>query len=447
MCINFIFHSKRNNLLLNAVIYTLFVSALDHASYAIDWDDLGSSAENSLLNEEDFLMKILFLPTILYRIESLLIAEDIRRWIAAYGIGKIELQKNEYWPHVNFGIANKQLKNQLKMFNVKYEVSNLPSNDIVLENNKIVDFSRIINEDLGPCPYSILNAITLESAQDEISLEKTEFLGDSYLQYVISMVIYFENPDLEKHILNDLRTEVVKNLNLVEKAEVKNIGGFLICKNFEEKDWLPPSYQERNITTMTGKHIIKDKSIADCVESLIGVYLVCSGQKGALTFMKLIELYPATTNTFNVFEDFSPASETQVEIPNEFRERINQVQEDINYQFKKKGLLLQALVHPTFTMTNRDSYINLVYVGEAVYQYLITRTLFMSKSFSSAGALTRARERYLKRTLLGCIAVRLNLNNNLLRKKTESLESLLETSAENEEINYFKVRFILIHEV
>lgn len=33
------------------------------------------------------------------------------------------------------------------------------------------------------------------------------------------------------------------------------------------------------------QHTIPDKSIADCVEALIGAYLISGGQQGALMFM------------------------------------------------------------------------------------------------------------------------------------------------------------------
>lgn len=43
-----------------------------------------------------------------------------------------------------------------------------------------------------------------------------------------------------------------------------------------------PSYLPYNLLTQLS---IPDKSVADCVESLIGAYLVSCGPKGALVFM------------------------------------------------------------------------------------------------------------------------------------------------------------------
>ena len=48
-----------------------------------------------------------------------------------------------------------------------------------------------------------------------------------------------------------------------------------------------PSFVPYNLLT---QHSIPDKSIADCVEALIGAYLISCGQKGALLLMTWLGL-------------------------------------------------------------------------------------------------------------------------------------------------------------
>jgi len=48
-----------------------------------------------------------------------------------------------------------------------------------------------------------------------------------------------------------------------------------------------PSFVPYNLLT---QHSIPDKSIADCVESLIGAYLIACGPQGALLFMTWLGL-------------------------------------------------------------------------------------------------------------------------------------------------------------
>lgn len=130
-----------------------------------------------------------------------------------------------YWPAAHFGAVNEALEEATKKINIIYNRPTLPSNDITAVQNKIIDFLQTPNtEHLGPGPCSTLHSITLERACDEQSLEKTEFLEDSYLQYVIWIVLYLDNPTCDKGTLHRLRIDMVKNLNLLEKNANKNIG-------------------------------------------------------------------------------------------------------------------------------------------------------------------------------------------------------------------------------
>merc|ERR1719412_1163408 len=56
-----------------------------------------------------------------------------------------------------------------------------------------------------------------------------------------------------------------------------------------------PSFIPYNLLT---QHSIPDKSIADCVEALIGAYLISCGPRGALLFMTWlgVQVLPKDTN-------------------------------------------------------------------------------------------------------------------------------------------------------
>lgn len=149
--------------------------------------------------------------------------------------------------------------------------------------------------------------------------------------------------------LSFLRSKQVSNFNLYKLGKKKGIGDFMVASKFEPNDnWLPPGYlplekleaplnlateeDDRlaeavleiepstasataadgtpmivellkppgttwvNDTTavipynLLTQHSIPDKSVADAVEALIGVYLLTYGPKGALQFMKWLGL-------------------------------------------------------------------------------------------------------------------------------------------------------------
>lgn len=100
----------------------------------------------------------------------------------------------------------------------------------------------------------------------------------SFQQNCISKI-----PTLTKGALDSLSIKIVKNLNLLEKAQLQKIGNFLITNCFYANKWIPPSYVDFIDTTQM--QIIADKCVADCVESLIGIHLLAGGQVAALHFI------------------------------------------------------------------------------------------------------------------------------------------------------------------
>lgn len=54
------------------------------------------------------------------------------------------------------------------------------------------------------------------------------------------------------------------------------------------------------------QHSIPDKSIADCVEALIGAYLIACGPRGALLFMAWLGIHVLPTEKFSVVQDLEP---------------------------------------------------------------------------------------------------------------------------------------------
>lgn len=92
-----------------------------------------------------------------------------------------------------------------------------------------------------------------------------------------------------------------------------------------------------------GHRWMGSKTIADCVEALIGAYYVGGGLDAALHFMKWcgidVELEPSLVD-----EAIATASlRTYIPKANE----IENLESKIEYEFSVKGLLLEAITHAT----------------------------------------------------------------------------------------------------
>ncbi|KAF4526429.1 hypothetical protein B566_EDAN015061 [Ephemera danica] len=332
----------------------------------------------------------------------------------------------------------------------------------------------------GPSPSIILQALTMSNANDGINLERLETIGDSFLKYAITTYLYCTHENIHEGKLSHLRSKQVSNLQLYRLGRDKQLGRSMIATKFEPHDnWLPPCYfvpwklekalikagvppgmwnrqelaslrlmdndtidklvwERRNEIlsvnaevhdnsehllpfvpyNLLTQHSIPDKSLADCVEALIGAYLIACGPRGALLFMSWlgIKVLPAHTERSNTRQYgwlAPPPSPLLRNVPdpdgelNRMLNGFDQFEERLKYRFRDRAYLLQAMSHASFS-PNRltDCYQRLEFLGDAVLDYLITRYLYEDVRQHSPGALTDLRSALVNNAIFAVLAVR-----------------------------------------
>ncbi|XP_043238115.1 endoribonuclease Dcr-1-like [Amphibalanus amphitrite] len=357
----------------------------------------------------------------------------------------------------------------------------------------------------GPSPALLLQALTMSNANDGINLERLETVGDSFLKFAITVHLYLTYPTIHEGKLSYLRSKQVSNLNLYQLGRAKALGELMVAAKFEPHDnWLPPGYtvpegleeeivesgvtaSHLNLADMTDlaqisgeeevrrlvrdkcqrmkqltedaaldagampsflpynlltQHSIPDKSVADCVESLIGAYLVSCGPQGALVFMswlgikvlprldgvdeaaprnRLLERQrrrptepPLPISSRIIYGQLpAPASPLNTRAPNPqtaaplLLSGLDQFERLIEYEFRDKFYLLQAFTHASYHQnTLTDCYQRLEFLGDAVLDYLITRHLYEDRRNHSPGALTDLRSALVNNAIFATLAVR-----------------------------------------
>lgn len=197
-----------------------------------------------------------------------------------------------------------------------------------------------------------------------------------------------------------------------------------------------PCFIPYNLVT---QHSIPDKSIADCVEALIGANLIEGGPRGALLFMAWlgIRVLPSKEIPFNennsknipgstkLFERDGKKYQTVYGYwaspkspllhfsanPHETLERLlngySVFEAHIGYYFNDRSYLLQAFTHASYSQNRlTDCYQRLEFLGDAVLDYLITRHLYEDPRQHSPGALTDLRSALVNNTIFASLAVR-----------------------------------------
>ncbi|XP_039110487.1 endoribonuclease Dicer [Hyaena hyaena] len=234
-------------------------------------------------------------------------------------------------------------------------------------------------------------------------------------------------------------------------------------KAVEEDDFVVGFWNpsEENCGVDTGKQSISydlhteqciaDKSIADCVEALLGCYLTSCGERAAQLFLCSLGLkvLPGMKRTDREGAA-GPARETSgsqqkalsggraaaagsrsslskdleygcLKIPprcmfdhpdadktlSHLISGFENFEKKINYRFKNKAYLLQAFTHASYHYnTITDCYQRLEFLGDAILDYLITKHLYEDPRQHSPGVLTDLRSALVNNTIFASLAVK-----------------------------------------
>ncbi|XP_041353083.1 endoribonuclease Dicer-like [Gigantopelta aegis] len=176
------------------------------------------------------------------------------------------------------------------------------------------------------------------------------------------------------------------------------------------------------------QHGIPDKSVADCVEALIGCYLTTCGKKAALLFMSWLGLKVLSkkakadplkkhegqqVSEFEFEELKCPQSpllrnvSSTLSMLNHLLDGYEVFEQKIHYTFNDRSYLLQAFTHASYHYnTITDCYQRLEFLGDAILDYVITRHLYEDSEKYSPGILTDLRSALVNNNIFAALAVK-----------------------------------------
>ncbi|KAH7690356.1 endoribonuclease Dicer protein [Dioscorea alata] len=285
----------------------------------------------------------------------------------------------------------------------------------------------------------ILEAITTLRCCESFSLERLELLGDSVLKYALSCHLFLNCPKKHEGQLSDHRSWAVCNSTLHRLGIGHYLQGYIRDTAFDPRRWVAPGQislrnfpcecgvdsfevpiETKFITEETsivmgkacdkGHRWMCSKTIADCVEALIGAYYAAGGLAAALSAMKWLGINSEFQEK-NVIEAKNIASCWSY-LP-KFNE-IKSLESKLAYTFSVKGLLLEAITHPTQQELGiAYCYQRLEFLGDSVLDLLITWYLFCNHTDIEPGELTDMRSASVNNDNFAFAAVRNNLHVHL----------------------------------
>jgi dsRNA-specific ribonuclease len=241
---------------------------------------------------------------------------------------------------------------------------------------------------------NIVTAITAPSASWTTNYQRYEFIGDAVLKFQTSVQLYSDHGNWPEGYLSQRRDSLVSNANLARAALSIKLDQYILTDAPRRKGWSPPRISDVKLCEEERK--LGRKILADVIEALIGAAFIDGG-------------LGAARSCINIFipEIRVGKPEISIFLPNH-KNSTGEPETEllIGYQFRNQALLLEALTHPTCdTDTNTESYQRLEFLGDAVLDVLICRSLSQCQPELTQGQMTRIKGALANSGLLGFLCL------------------------------------------
>lgn len=329
----------------------------------------------------------------------------------------------------------------------------------------------------GPDLKDIYQVLASKKCNEVVNLERLETLGDSFLKLASSLYIWLKYPKYCEGKASTLKGKLISNKNLYYCGIQKRLGSLMLVSDLELTNWLPPSFglletiraklvkneiqpgslfhlqltaseQVSGILTRDsedalislnekelkeddappidnyiGQQEVADKTIADCVEAILGAYCQSCGFEGGLRMLEWFSIIPSDECLAELLQKPlpSPIVNGNMGLPSDIEDIVDNlvpnwehIEKKIGYHFNDRAYLLQALTHATYT-SNRitRSYERLEFIGDAVLDYLVTMYIYEYGNNLNPGELTDLRSALVNNETFAAFTVRLDLHKSL----------------------------------
>ncbi|XP_020248629.1 endoribonuclease Dicer homolog 3a [Asparagus officinalis] len=300
----------------------------------------------------------------------------------------------------------------------------------------------------------ILEAITTLRCCEDFSLERLELLGDSVLKYALSCYLYLKFPEKHEGQLSSRRSYTVCNAMLHKLGVNRNLQGYIRDAVFDPRRWVAPGqltnrpypckcevsevpckivHTDNDNSIVIGKACdgghrwICSKTISDCAEALIGAYYVGGGLSAAVAMMKWlgidVECGPELIKKSITSTCFTSKSD-----------EIEALEVKLGYEFMVKDLLLEAITHGSQQEIGINyCYQRLEFLGDAALDLVITWHLFQTYKDIDPGELTDLRSASISNESFARCAIRHKLQQHLQHSSGLLSEQITEYAMRLEE--------------
>jgi endoribonuclease Dicer len=277
--------------------------------------------------------------------------------------------------------------------------------------------------------YKVMEAITTKKCQERFHLESMGTLGDSFLKYAVSQQLFKDHPFHHEGLLTVKKEKFISNAALCKLSCDMKLTGFIRNEPFDPKTMIIPGNHARSFNPteeyfsetyklyISGRRKVKGKVAADVLEALIGAFLSCGGELAAIQFMNFVGI-KVHFNITPYEKNLAVHPERLINIP--FFESL------LNYKFRDASLLVEAMTHGSYMLPEIPRcYQRLEFLGDAVLDYMMTMHLYEEHPGLSPGLLTDLRSASVNNDCYAQSVIKAALHKHILHASQELHRQLI----------------------
>ncbi|ROW03951.1 hypothetical protein VSDG_00803 [Cytospora chrysosperma] len=227
----------------------------------------------------------------------------------------------------------------------------------------------------------IVDAICATGARGPTNYERIEFLGDSILKLCTTINVAATKLRWPEGLLSRLKDSIISNARLCSAAHESELDQYVVTGQLRFKGdngerWRPPYISDlvQESTQAKPKRVMSTKTLADVVESVIGVSFIDGGLPKALQCMSLF-LKEFQFRDFDTTRGilFGAAEPKNMVLPPVFKP----LETLIGYEFREKSLLIEAMTHASFNVPGTTACLDrLEFIGDSILDYIVVQELY-----------------------------------------------------------------------
>ena len=258
----------------------------------------------------------------------------------------------------------------------------------------------------GACGAPIQNLSLLQAAltsraaasHSEDNYERIEFLGDAWIKYSVSSQLSTLHPQHAAEQLSRIRATLVCNHTLSGLGQRSPLLSAIRADPFQ-----PAKMSVAGVPSVDSGQLSAGV-VADVVEAVVGAYYLEQGEEGARKVARWLGL-PACEPGSEALTP-SPLVPLDAAIPRIdqfFTNSLPLLEHALSYTFRNPIHLLHALTHTSALLP--FNYNRLEWLGDAILDWLVTRSIYTAHPHRTPGAMTACRRAMVNRDAYALLAV------------------------------------------